>query len=224
MDRSRVRPTASAGRIRMKEDGLSTLAAGSRKHTYELNAMLRVSRESEDEITRFLSAQHGVRRKRIACDLHLTVYHGRRPLRGLTEGSWPVEVSLDVQETRFMVLAPGGENPRPDLAPGALSVGIRITRRNRAMAEIQKLRESVYRYETLEVIGSRTPTTARTNCFGSRNYQPHIRLLHSWSRVERDLTTVGESFRSEIREIQLDLEEIESRVRIDGEWVSRTGI
>ena len=207
----------------MREDGLLPLAAGSRKHTYELNAMLRVSRESEDEIARFLSARCGVRSKRIASDLHLTVYHGRRPLPGLREGSWPIEVSLDVQETRFMVLAPGGENPRRDLDPGALSVGIRITRRNRAIAEIQNLRKSVYRCETPDVIGSRTPTTAKTNCFGSRNYQPHIRLLHSWSRIERDLTMIGESFRSEIREIKLDVFEIESRIRIDGEWVTQIG-
>ena len=131
----------------------------------------------------------------------------------------PAEVVIDTAETRFMVLAPGGENPRAELDPGSLSVGIRITRRNSAIGDIQRLRENVYRFETPAAIGSRKRTTAGTNAFGSRNYQPHIQLLKPWSKLDPDLTVIGQVFRSEIDKIYLDVFRIEARNRIAGEWV-----
>lgn len=189
------------------------------RHLYEVNALLYVSNESQELIRLFFAAQPGIRHNRISSNLHLTVYHGRRRLPGLREGSWPTDITIDTQETRFMVLAPGGENPRHDLEPGARKVGIRVTKRNQAIDEIQHLRSSVYRYETTGVIGSRTPTSAWKNCFGSRHYQPHITMLRSWSRIQRDLATVGKAFRSEIGEIHLDLFRIVSRVRRGGVWI-----
>ena len=54
-------------------------------------------------------------RRAIQPNLHLTVYHGRRPLPGLTPDGWDNHIVADSLETRFMVLAPSGENPRPEL-------------------------------------------------------------------------------------------------------------
>lgn len=151
----------------------------------------------------------------------MATYHGRRRLPGLREMSAPAEVAVDPAETRFMVLAPGGENPRDELEPGQLSVGIRLTRRNSAIAAIQKPRKSVYRFETPAAIGSRKRTTAWTNAFGSRRYQPRIRLLKPWSKIQRDLTPIGQAVRSAIGRIDLDVFCIESRIRIDGDGASR---
>ena len=196
-----------------------TMRTGPRNHEYEINAMLKVSERSEKEIANFLIKIYGIRQNRIQSNLHLTIYHARRPLPGLLEGTLPMSISVDTHETRFMVLAPGGENPRPELDPGSLSVGIRLTKRNRAITDIQRLRESVYTYETPEIIGTRKATTAWTNCFGSRHYQPHIQLLRPWSKTQRDLTEIGKLFRSKIEQIELDELHIESRTRVDGKWV-----
>ena len=197
---------------------------GAKAHSFEANAMLKVSKSSEDQIGAFFLDAYGMRPNRLKSNLHLTVYYGRRPLPGLRQACHPVRIIADTDETRFMILAPGGENPRPELDPRALSVGIRVTRRNRAVADIQELRQSVYRFETLEVIGKRKATMAWTNCFGSRHYQPHIQLLRPWHKIDSSLARIGSRFRSEIDYIEFDHFQIEFRHRVDDEWVvaSRT--
>jgi hypothetical protein len=110
-----------------------------------------------------------------------------------------------------MVLAPGGENPRPELNPARRSVGIRLTKRNSAIAQIQEMRRSIYELETPRVVGTRKRTTAWTNCFGARHYQPHITLLRPGSEIERDLRPLGESFRSAFNEISFGKYEIKVR-------------
>ena len=195
---------------------------GPQGHTYEVNAMLKVAKASEHQIGSFLAEHSGVKPSRIQSDLHLTVYHGRRPLPGLAEGVWPIDVVADTNETRFMVLAPGGENPRPELDHRSLSVGIRLTRRNRAIAEIQRLRKSVYSFESPEIVGGREATTEWTNCFGSRHYQPHVQLLKPWNKMRQGLTELGALFRSTAKQIHFDEFRIESRTRVDGRWVAGT--
>ena len=192
---------------------------GPRTHNYEVNAMLRVSKTSENLIRTFFSETYGVRPNRLQSDLHLTVYHGRRPLPGLSEDFRHVRVILNTDETRFMVLAPGGENPRHGLDSHSHSVGIRITKCNPAMSEIQQFRESIYRLETRNVVGARSYTTAWTSCFGSRHYQPHIQLLRPWHKIDTELTEIGTRFRSELDYIEFDLFQIEFRHRVDGHWV-----
>ena len=198
---------------------LGKTSVGPRAHSYEVNAFLKVSDECEQQIRDFFVDQLGVRRSRVQSALHLTVYHGRRRLPGLRHMSVPVSIAVNTAETRCMVLAPGGENPRNELDPGSLSVGIRLTKRNRAVADIQRLRENVYRFETRTAIGARRPTTAWRNAFGSRHYQPHIQLLKPWSKIQSDLTEVSEVFRSAVHEISLDVFTVESRTRVDGGWV-----
>ena len=192
---------------------------GPRAHNYEVNAMLRVSEATENLIRAFFLETHGVRHNRLSTDLHLTVYHGRRPLPSLSQTCRPTRIIADTDETRFMVLAPGGENPRPELDPRKLSVGVRLTRRNRAIDDIQRLRESVYRFETPEIVGKRKATTVWTNCFGSRHYQPHIQLFRPWHKTDSELSEIGANFRSEIDHIEFDLFQIEFRHRMDGDWM-----
>jgi DNA-directed RNA polymerase subunit RPC12/RpoP len=104
----------------------------------------------------------------------------------------------------------GGENTRPELEPSRRSVGIRLTRRNRAINRIQRLRASIYQLETPAIVGKRKATSARTNCFGARHYQPHIKLLRPGSGIERDLIKLGEIFRSEMEWIEFDRFEVRS--------------
>ena len=174
----------------------------SRNYNYEVYAILWVTRSCEERIARFLFDKCRVPEDKIQRGLHLTVYYARRLLPGLAEVSRHIRINANIDETRFMVLAPGGENPRPELEPCKRSVGIRLTRRNQAIAKIQLLRKSVYQYETKKVVGNRMATTAWRNCFGARHYQPHIKLLRPGSRIKRDLTETGELFRSEIEQIE----------------------
>jgi len=174
-----------------------------RTRRYDVHALL-----WEALITELLSRECAIPQDAIQRGMHLTVYHGRRPLAGLVPGSRPVRIVSDALETRFMVLAPGGENPRPKLEPSRRSVGIRLTKRNHAVDQIQRLRASVYRLETPAVIGKRKPTSAWTNCFGARHYQPHIKVLRPGNGIERDLTKLGEIFRSDMEWIQFDRFEV----------------
>ena len=192
---------------------------GPRTHLYEVNALLRVSLRSEDQIRKFFSEVCGVKKKRLKSRLHLTVYHSRRVIPGLRERARPLQIIADTLETRFMALTPGGENSRDDIDPQTNPLGIRLTKRNTAIREIQTLREQIYRLETKIVRGTRNPTTAWKNSFGSRNYQPHIQLLQPQHKVNATLTEIGTLFRKEIHQIEFDLLQIEARHRVNGKWV-----
>ena len=80
-------------------------------------AMLCVSRESEATIRRFLIEECGLRGKYVRKRLRLTLYYAPLELRSLDPIEELIDVQVDVAETRFMVMGPGGENPRPELSP-----------------------------------------------------------------------------------------------------------
>jgi hypothetical protein len=125
--------------------------------------------------------------------MHLTLYHSRRKLPFYQNREHPVSIELDVSETRFMVLAPGGENPRPELIPSKRSLGIRLTKRNEAIPDILKLRRDAYKYEP--VFKNRNNTTDWRSAFGSRYFQPHIKFLRPGNGLDFDMTSVGDNFR-----------------------------
>lgn len=177
------------------------------KGQYQIYALLGVEARSEVRIREFFQSRR-IPSRAIKKNLHLTVYHGRRKLPGFSPFEHPVNIAANVLETRFMVMAPGGENPRPDLEPRDRSVGIRLTRRNGAISDLEELRSSVYRFETMRTIGARNFTNARRNAFGARHFQPHITLLGPGSGIDRDLGKLGESFRSAIERIEFDRFEV----------------
>lgn len=188
-------------------------------HNFEINAILWVSKDSEEQLQSFFVDSLGIKKNRLQSDLHLTVYHGRRVLPTLTEQDETVTVVLPTVETRFMVLAPGGENPRDGLDPNSLPVGIRLTKRNPAVPAIQDLRHQIYSKENKRALGQRPRTTAWRNAFGARHYQPHIQLLKPWHKVGVQLKEVGALFRSKIDLIEFDRFQVEARHRINGRWV-----
>lgn len=179
-----------------------------KRHEFQTYALLWVSKNSQQEIQHILNYECGYPESVIQRDMHLTVYHGRRFLPGLVSYCDFVQIVADVVETRFMVLVPGGENPRLEINPSMHSVGIRLTKRNVAIDQIQKLRAKIYQFETEDVIGNRKPTSAWRNCFGARNYQPHIKLLQPRNKIHRDLSKTGEVFRANINHIVFDKFEV----------------
>jgi hypothetical protein len=166
------------------------------KRHHEVWAQFLLARSDQARIRAFFVDVCGVRPDRVVQNMHLTVYHARRPLPGIVRTTEPVTFVLPAEVTRFMVMAPGGENPRPNLEPAFRKVGIRIRRNTEAMATILAYRRRLLAAETAEVLGARRPSDHRRNAFGARHFQAHMTLLKAGSGIDRDLTKVGELFRS----------------------------
>lgn len=122
-----------------------------------------------------------MRRSSVMNRLHITIYHARRAMPGLADCSDAISITMPAAETRFMVLAPGGENPRPELEPRNLSLELEM-KVNESRAEIQAFRDRLLKYETREVLGIRRPSTSQANAFGPRNFQPHMSMILPWKR------------------------------------------
>ncbi len=161
--------------------------------------LLFLSSNSTEMIRNFLINQIKVKEESVQRNMHLTVYYGRRKLP-IEMGETYLSIKVDIAETRFMVLAPGGENPRPSLKPAKKSVGIRLTRRNLAIPDILKLRRKIYKHESNFL--KRSNTTDWINAFGAKTFQPHIKLLRTGSLIDTDLTVIGNEMRKNIKTIE----------------------
>jgi hypothetical protein len=167
-------------------------------------AMLFLSEDSERNLREFFIQKVGVPGRFIQRDMHLTIYHARRPLRGLLEGSQKVDVVVPASELRFMTMAPGGENARSDIDPSKCQIGLRVRRAEGATAEIERLRALFYGYETDAVIGSRSRSGRRESAFGARNYQPHVTVLKPGAPIDPDLSQYGALLRQTLEQIRFD--------------------
>ena len=136
--------------------------------------------------------------------MHLTVYYARRSLPGVTAGTEPAHVVVDVQDTRLMVMAPGGENPRPELDPARRTIGLRIQKGSPARPAILGYRAQLLQFETRQVLKGRKGSTHVRNAFGARNFQPHMTLLRPGSGVGGSLTSLGERFRAAMGTLTFD--------------------
>lgn len=175
-----------------------------KKSRYEVWAQICVSDVDSKRIREFFVARAGIAPKFVPRQFHVTVYHSRRPMRGVEPTEAPMSLSLPVAQTRFMVLAPGGENPRPDLIPSLHAVGIRIGRQNPALPDVLAFRNRLLRFETPRVLGSRLPSTRSRSAFGARAFQPHISLIRPGSGIDSDLRPMGVEFRSAFESIIFD--------------------
>lgn len=175
--------------------------------------------ESERRMRFFFAKRPEVVARRIRKAMHVTVYHARRPLRGLAEFERSIDVLIPLGETRLMVLAPGGENQRDDIDPTKADIGLRI-RRGPARTGIEELRAEFYPYEAPHLLGRRAPSTPGTNAFGARHYQPHLTILRAGGVTVTDLRPIGEALRGELDTIRLDRLVVELRQR---EQVIRPG-
>jgi hypothetical protein len=173
-------------------------------HKTEIWAQFVLSQEDCFRIRDFFILEMGIKQRFVVSNMHITVYHARRPMIGLTSSCESIKVILPASETRFMVMAPGGENPREELDPGSRKVGIRVHKQSAALPLILRYRNRLLEYETSEVLGKRSPSTHRRNAFGARYFQPHMTLLRAGSSIDRDLTTVGTLFRKALGNLTFD--------------------
>ena len=183
---------------------MSVKSRSSGKHSVEVWGKLVLSRSDRRRLRDFLVTAMGFSRRTVIDTPHLTVYHARRPMPGLEPTSEVARVVVPAAETRFMVLAPGGENPRPHLDPSRCSVGIRVRRQCEALHQILQYRERLIAFETQRVLGSRVPSTRRRSAFGARHFQPHMALLTEGSSIDRDLTRIGIPFREQMGDLTFD--------------------
>jgi hypothetical protein len=171
---------------------------------FEVWAQFRVARKSLIEIEKFFIEEYKISPSFLVSNLHLTIYHSRRPMQHLEEINKSCHVLIDTLDTRFMVLAPGGENPRPNLVPAKRKIGIRVIKSSKFRDKILEYRQQFFLHETPKVLGLRRPSSKSRNAFGARNFQPHIAMLNSGSGIQTNLTEVGDNFRDFVQEIQFD--------------------
>ena len=148
--------------------------------------------------------------------MHLTIYHGKRKLPRIKPSTTYEIIKSNVNETRFMVFAPGGENPRKDIDPIKRPVGIRLTRRNIAIPRILELRRSIYKHENEMVLKNRRHKTSDwKNAFGSSHYQAHIAMIRPGSSINKNLTLIGKIFRNELKTIYFRKFQIREITRLE---------
>lgn len=172
-----------------------------KKHEYEIWCQLILSKSCEKEVHDFFIRQFYIDPRYLVRNMHITLYHSRRPMFNLEEFKVNCNHVIDTMDTRFMVLAPGGENPHPDLIPAYRKVGVRIKKGTDLRIQIDTYREEVLRLEDKFALGGRKPSNKNRNAFGSRYFQPHLTILKSGSGIKTDLTEVGEEFRDFIHEL-----------------------
>ncbi len=190
----------------------------------EIWAQLHLSSQDCIRLRKFLIEDIGVKKKYILRKMHITVYYARRPLIGLKPSTRSTKIIIPASETRFMVMTPGGENPRQEIKASDNLVGIRIHRKCSSREEILKLRNQILMYETKLVLGTRKPSTKIRNAFGSRWFQPHMAMLRSGSNVQEDLTKLGIPFRKKIGDLLYDKFEIKitQRENMKGLYANKT--
>lgn len=172
-----------------------------KKHKYEIWCLLMLSKNSEKKVHDFFINNFYIDKRFLIHNMHITVYHARRPMWGLEELDITCNHIVDTMDTRFMVLAPGGENPRPNLVPAERKVGIRIKKKSDLRNQIDSYRELIIQHEDETVLGIRKSSSKSRNAFGSRHFQPHLSILKSGSGIKTDLTLVGEEFREIVHEL-----------------------
>lgn len=173
-------------------------------HKTEVWAQLVLSKDDQERIHSFLVNEYGVRSSAVVKHMHVTIYHARRPLPGVQMLREHVDVRIQSKDFRFMVMAPGGENPRDDLEPSLCKVGVRLHRQSAARPVIDEYRARLISLETRKVLGARKQSNRTTSAFGARSYQPHMTLLHPKNHVPRDLTLLGKAFREKLGVIRFE--------------------
>jgi hypothetical protein len=175
-----------------------------RRQTWMIWAMMMLDQPSQERIGEFFVRNFSIKKNSINKQMHLTIYHARRPLLGIQNQEKDISVRIQTRDLRFMVMVPGGENKRPDVDPETSPIGLRVNRRSEAMNQILEFRRHLSEYETSKVLGQRRPSTARRNAFGARHFQPHVTVLWRGKELGGDLSPVGLKFRSTIEAIHFD--------------------
>jgi hypothetical protein len=171
---------------------------------YEVWCQLYVSKKSTEEIHKFFRDEYNLSPELLIKNLHLTIYHCRRPMPSLEELNESCHLYVDTLDTRFMVLAPGGENSKPSIIPSLHKIGIRIKKASDFRAAIDRYRNSAIKHENHKILKSRLPSTKTKSAFGARSFQPHIAIIKSGNGLNINLLEIGTNFRDFVQEIKFD--------------------
>jgi len=179
---------------------------------HSLYAMAFLDTASETLLRDFFIQRCGIPAALVCRDMHVTVYHARRPM-GVGDGTETIRISVPGSELRMMAMAPGGENPRDDIDPRRCSIGLRIRRADGATRALEALRRRFYGLESVRALGTRQRSDRRNSAFGARNYQPHVTVLRPGAITDPDLSKLGEALREHVPAIVFDRFVIRNRVR-----------
>lgn len=175
-----------------------------RKDRTDIWAQLNLSQHDQEKIRSFFTEEVGINASFLLSNMHITVYHSRRPMPGVSDIKEDARVIIPAEDFRFMVMAPGGENHRAELDPGRRKVGVRIHRQSAATPEIHSYRERLTSYETSQILGGRMSSNKARSAFGARSFQPHMSLLRAGSGIDRDLKPIGAAFRQTLGNLTFD--------------------
>lgn len=179
---------------------------------HSLFAMAFLDASSEALLREFFTKRCGIPPALVCRDMHVTVYHARRPM-GVADATEAIQFSVPGSELRMMTMAPGGENPRDDIDPRRCSIGLRIRRAEGATKPLEALRRRFYGLESIRALGPRQRSDRRNSAFGARNYQPHVTVLRPGAVSDPDLSKLGEALRAHVPAIAFDRFVIRNRVR-----------
>ncbi|MFM7167959.1 MAG: hypothetical protein ACKO3T_22165 [Planctomycetaceae bacterium] len=154
---------------------------------------------------------HGVPAFAIKTELHVTIYEANCILPNLQMSDETISEIANADETRFMVMAAGGEVFQPHLVPNKNKIGIRLTRRNQVTAFIDETRQRFGSLETPKMLSTRKRTTGRHSAFGAPKYQPHMTLLDPGNELPSDLSQLGNDFRATFSNLVFNRLEIRLR-------------
>ena len=104
-------------------------------------------------------------------------------------------------ETRFMVMSPGGDNPNNKKSVHRSKVGIRFTKRSPLFDELDSLRQKLSFLDNQALALLSSTTGRNSNAFGIKNFKPHLTLINRNNNLPNNLFEIGAAFREHISEL-----------------------
>ena len=105
------------------------------------------------------------------------------------------------EETRFMVMSPGGDNPRNKKSVHRSKIGIRFTKRSPLFNELDAIRQHLSFLDNQALPLTSSNTGRNDNAYGVKRFIPHITLINRNNNLPNNLHGLGAKFREDIREI-----------------------
>ena len=170
--------------------------------------LLFLGKEEEARLKAFLNLELNIPEACLNKNYHITVYEARIELPGLNPLQRSVSVQVPASMWRFMVMAPGGENERPEINPDERQIGLRLHRSADAYSRVSELRANFFRLEAAAGVPKRNRSTLRLSAFGARNYQPHMTICQPGHGLGRNLSPHGEALRAGLGDLHFDRFEV----------------
>ena len=170
---------------------------------------IELSKTSSDQINSFLK-KWGVSEKCLFQSHHLTIYE--IPLLKFSEFSLNESKILQIHEvqmnrtylsdeTRFMVMSPGGDNPKNKKSVHRSKIGIRFTKRSALFNELDAIRKHLSFLDNQAIPLTSSKTGRNDNAYGIKRFIPHITLINRNNNLLNNLYDLGAAFREHLPEI-----------------------